>query len=467
MAKTQKPKMRWTPSSWRGLPAKHIPEDYPDPAALLDVESTLKSYPPLVYPGEAVRLKDKLAKVAMGEAFLLQGGDCAESFKEFHPDNIQDTFRVMMQMAVVLTYGAGQPIVKVGRIAGQFGKPRSSPIEEINGVTLPSYRGDNINGMAFTEESRIPDPQRLLKAYGQSAATLNLVRAFSNGGLADLRNIHKWTLGFVGGSETSRRYQELCDKITDAMEFMQACGVTSYNTPQMSATDFYTSHEGLLLGYEEAMTRMDHVTGQWFSTSGHMLWIGNRTRQLDHAHVEFFRGVNNPIAMKIGADLSPNELLKLIDVLNPNNEPGRLTLIARYGHDKVVNGLPQLARAVKREGRHVVWSCDPMHGNTHKTDSGFKTRPFDRILAEVKAFMQVLHSEGCWPGGVHFEMTGQNVTECIGGTARAVREADLSSRYHTHCDPRLNADQALELAFLVAEELKVYRRDEFSGRAIA
>ncbi len=467
MAISQTPKARWTPASWRRLPAKHIPDDYPNPQALLDVEHNLKSLPPLVYPGEAIRLKEKLGRVARGEAFLLQGGDCAESFKEFHPDNIQDTFRVMMQMAVVLTYGAGQPVVKVGRIAGQFGKPRSSPVEEKNGITLPSYRGDNINGMDFTEESRIPDPQRLLKAYGQSAATLNLVRAFSNGGLADLRNIHNWTLGFVGGSETSKRYQELCDKITDAMEFMQACGVNAHNTPQMASTEFYTSHEGLLLGYEEAMTRMDHVSGKWFSTSGHMLWIGNRTRQLDHAHVEYFRGIQNPIAMKIGEGLSPDELLRLIDVLNPHNEAGRLTLIARYGHDKVVSGLPQLARAVKREGSHVVWSCDPMHGNTHKTDSGFKTRPFDRILKEVKGFMQVLHSEGCWPGGVHFEMTGQNVTECIGGTARAVREADLSSRYHTHCDPRLNADQALELAFLVAEELKAYRKNEGFRQAIA
>ena len=467
MAAKKTSRARWTPSSWRGLPAKHIPDDYPDPQALADVETQLKSHPPLVYPGEAIRLKEKLADVAMGKAFLLQGGDCAESFKEFSTDNIQDTFRVMMQMAVVLTYGAGQPVVKVGRIAGQFGKPRSSPVEEINGVTLPSYRGDNINGMEFTEESRIPDPQRLLKAYGQSAATLNLVRAFSNGGLADLRNIHKWTLGFVGGSEQSKRYQELCDKISDAMEFMQACGVTSHNTPQMSATEFYTSHEGLLLGYEEAMTRMDHISGKWFSTSGHMLWIGNRTRQLDHAHIEYFRGINNPLAMKIGEGLSPDELLEIIDVLNPNNDPGRLTLIARYGHDKVVKGLPELARAVKREGRHVVWSCDPMHGNTHKTDSGFKTRPFDRILAEVKGFMQVLHSEGCWPGGVHFEMTGQNVTECIGGTARAVREEDLSSRYHTHCDPRLNADQALELAFLVAEELKAYRGKEGGQKIVA
>ncbi|MGB0908603.1 MAG: class II 3-deoxy-7-phosphoheptulonate synthase [Maricaulaceae bacterium] len=451
---------KWTPSTWRDKPAKHIPNDYPDTDHLNNVETTLKGYPPLVFAGEARKLKDRLADVAMGKAFLMQGGDCAESFKEFHPDNLRDMFRVMMQMAVVLTYGAGQPVVKVGRIAGQFGKPRSSPIEERNGVTLPSYRGDNINGMAFTPEDRIPDPERLLKAYGQSASTLNLIRAFSTGGYANLRNIHKWTLGFVGNSETTQKYSELCEKISDAMDFMEACGVTPQSTPQMAATDYYTSHEGLLLGYEEAMTRIDSTTGRWYDTSAHMLWIGNRTRQLDHAHVEFFRGIENPIAMKIGEGLDPDELLRLLDVLNPENEAGRMTLIARYGHDKVAQGLPTLARAVKSAGRHVVWSCDPMHGNTHKTDSGFKTRPFDKILSEVKNFMQVLHSEGCWPGGVHFEMTGQNVTECIGGSARAVREEDLSSRYHTHCDPRLNADQALELAFLIAEELRSYRKDE-------
>ena len=396
----------------------------------------------------------------MGKAFLMQGGDCAESFKEFHPDNIRDMFRVMMQMAVVLTYGAGQPVVKVGRIAGQFGKPRSSPVEIRDGVELPSYRGDNINGMEFDPATRRPDPQRLLKAYGQSASTMNLLRAFATGGYANLRNIHKWTLGFVDGSEQTAKYKALCEKIEDALDFMEACGVTPASTPQMAATDFYTSHEGLLLGYEEAMTRIDSTTGRWYDTSAHMLWIGNRTRQLDHAHVEFMRGVENPIAMKIGEGLEPDELMRLLDVLNPNNEAGRMTLIARYGHDKVTNGLPSLARAVKRAGRHVVWSCDPMHGNTIKTDSGYKTRPFDNILTEVRQFMQVLHSEGCWPGGVHFEMTGQNVTECLGGSANMVSEADLSSRYHTHCDPRLNADQALELAFLISEELGSYRREE-------
>lgn len=450
---------KWTPSSWRSMPAKHIPQDYPDAAHLAEVEATLKGYPPLVFAGEARRLKARLGDVALGKSFLLQGGDCAESFKEFHPDNLRDMFRVMMQMAVVLTYGAGQPIVKVGRIAGQFGKPRSAPIEVRDGVTLPSYRGDNINGMAFTPESRIPDPERLLKAYGQSASTLNLLRAFSSGGYANLRNIHKWTLGFVSGEQTEK-YKALCDKISDAMDFMEACGVTPESTPQMAATDYYTSHEGLLLGYEEAMTRIDSTSGRWYDTSAHMLWIGNRTRSLDEAHIEFFRGIENPIATKISDDMSPDALLKLIDVLNPANEPGRLTLIARFGHDKVAKGLPALARAVKAEGRHVVWSCDPMHGNTEKTNSGYKTRPFNKILTEVKTFMQVLHSENCWPGGVHFEMTGQNVTECLGGSARAVREEDLSSRYHTHCDPRLNADQALELAFLIAEELGSYRKEE-------
>jgi len=451
---------KWTPSSWRTKPALHIPDDYPDTDHLAAVENSLRGYPPLVFAGEARKLKAKLAKVAMGEAFLMQGGDCAESFKEFHPDNLRDMFRVMMQMAVVLTYGAGQPVVKVGRIAGQFGKPRSSPIEVRDGITLPSYRGDNINGMGFSAEERLPDPERLLKAYGQSASTLNLIRAFSTGGYADLRNIHKWNLSFASGSETGEKYKKLCDKISDALDFMQACGVTAQSTPQMASTEYYTSHEGLLLGYEEAMTRIDSTTGRWYDTSAHMLWIGNRTRQLDHAHVEFFRGIENPIAMKVGEGLEPDELLSLLDVLNPENEAGRITLIARYGHDKVAKGLPVLARAMKREGRHVVWSCDPMHGNTIKTDTGYKTRPFDYILAEVKSFMQVLHSEGCWPGGVHFEMTGQNVTECLGGSAAEVREEDLSSRYHTHCDPRLNAKQALELAFLIAEELKGYRREE-------
>ncbi|MCF6221161.1 MAG: 3-deoxy-7-phosphoheptulonate synthase class II [Robiginitomaculum sp.] len=448
----------WSPSSWRTKPAKHIPDDYPNPVQLDEVEATLSGYPPLVFAGEVRRLKQRLGDVAMGKAFLMQGGDCAESFREFHPDNLRDMFRVMMQMAVVLTYGGGKPVIKVGRIAGQFAKPRSSPVETIDGITLPSYRGDNINGMEFTPESRMPDPERLLKAYGQAASTLNLLRAFSTGGYANLNNIHKWTLGYVKDSPQSQRYSDLCDKISDAMDFMQACGVTPESTPQMAATEYYTSHEGLLLGYEQAMTRIDSTSGRWYDTSAHLLWIGNRTRQLDGAHVEFLKGVENPLAVKIGPELQPDELLRLIDVLNPKNEAGRITLIARYGHEQVAKELPTLARAVKRAGKHVVWSCDPMHGNTLKTASGYKTRPFNRILAEVKNFMQVLHSEDCWPGGVHFEMTGQNVTECIGG-ARELREEDLSSRYHTHCDPRLNADQALELAFLIAEELRANRVD--------
>ena len=454
----------WTPATWRTKPAKHIPEDYPDMEKLAQVEKTLTGYPPLVFAGEARRLKARLADVANGDAFLLQGGDCAESFAEFHPDNLRDMFRVLMQMAVVLTYGGGKPVVKVGRIAGQFGKPRSSPVEERDGVTLPSYRGDNINGMAFNEKSRIPNPKRLLQAYSQSASTLNLLRAFSTGGYADLRNIHKWTLGFVAGSEQTKRYQELCDKISDAMDFMQACGVTPETTPQMASTELYTSHEGLLLGYEQAMTRIDSTSGRWYDTSAHMLWIGDRTRQLDGAHVEFLSGIENPVAMKCGPTLEPDDLLRICDKLNPRNEPGRLTLINRFGHENVGKHLPQLAQAIQREGKSVVWSCDPMHGNTLKTSTGYKTRPFDRILSEVRNFNDVLHAENCYPGGVHFEMTGQNVTECIGG-ASAVREEDLSSRYHTHCDPRLNADQALELAFLISEDMRSQRSEQATRKA--
>ena len=460
MALQEKWQQKWTPSSWRSRPALHIPEDYPDAEALKAVETTLAGHPPLVFAGEVRKLKARLGRVAAGEEFLLQGGDCAESFAEFHPDNLRDMFRVMMQMAVVLTYGGGKPVVKVGRIAGQFGKPRSSPTETRDGVTLPSYRGDNINAMAFTPEARIPDPERLLKAYGQSAATLNLIRAFSTGGYANLRNIHKWTLGFVGESEAAERFKDLADKIEDALDFMEACGVTAKSTPQMEATDYYTSHEGLLLGYEQAMTRIDSTSGRWYDTSAHMLWIGNRTRQPEGAHVEFFRGVENPIGIKVGEGLEPDELMELLDILNPKDEAGRITLIARYGAEKVAKGLPGLVRAVEREGRTVVWSCDPMHGNTLKTASGYKTRPFDRILREVTDFVDAVRAEGANPGGVHFEMTGQDVTECVGGNAVEIREADLSDRYHTHCDPRLNATQALELAFLLAEKLKTDRVEE-------
>ena len=448
--------MTWKPDSWRAKPAKHIPEDYPDAAALASVEGRLKAFPPLVFAGEVRRLRTQLAKVSNGEAFLLQGGDCAESFKEFSADNIRDTLRVMLQMAVVLTFAASKPVVKVGRLAGQFGKPRSAPIETIDGVTLPSYRGDNINGMDFTPEARMPDPERLIQSYSQSASTLNLVRAFSHGGYADLANVHRWMLGFVDRSPQGERYKALADRISDALSFMNACGVNSQSVPQMAQVDVYTSHEALLLGFEEAMTRVDSTSGDWYDTSAHMLWIGHRTRQVDHAHVEFCKGIRNPLGIKCGPGLETDELLRLIETLNPKDEAGRITLITRFGSDGVKDGLPPIVRAVKKSGRNVVWSCDPMHGNTLKTDSGFKTRPVDRILSEVSQFIDIVSSEGCYPGGVHFEMTGQDVTECIGG-AQAISESDLSSRYHTHCDPRLNGEQALELAFLIAEKLQLMR----------
>jgi 3-deoxy-7-phosphoheptulonate synthase len=391
--------------------------------------------------------------VAAGKAFLLQGGDCAESFKEFHPNNIRDTFRLILQMAVVLTFAGKKSVVKVGRIAGQFAKPRSASIEEIDGVTLPAYRGDNINGMEFTPEARAPDPQRLVQAYLQSAATLNLLRAFAQGGYASLANIHKWMLSFVDRSPTADRYKAMSARITDAMEFMEACGITAATTPALAGTDFYTSHEALMLGYEQAMTREDSTRpGEFYDTSAHMIWIGDRTRQHDHAHVEFCRGVHNPLGLKCGPSLAPDDLIRLIDILNPDNIPGRLTLIARFGSDKVEQGLPKLVRAVQKEGRTVVWSSDPMHGNTEKTNTGYKTRPFDRILTEVRQFIDVVEGEGAHAGGVHLEMTGQDVTECTGG-AHQITAMDLQDRYHTHCDPRLNNEQALDLAFLIAEKL--------------
>ncbi len=447
----------WTPDSWRNFPIEQQPV-WPDPAAVEAVESKLKTYPPLVFAGEARRLKAQLGDVAEGRAFLLQGGDCAESFAEFHPDNIRDTFRVLLQMAVVLTYGAGCPVVKVGRMAGQFAKPRSSPVEVQNGVELPSYRGDIINGIEFTPEARQPDPSRMFQSYLQAAATLNLLRAFAQGGYADLHQVHRWNHGFVARSPQGERYQELADRISDALAFMEACGVTSETTPQLASTEFYTTHEALLLGYERALTRVDSTTGDWYDCSAHMLWVGNRTRQVDGAHVEFLRGVGNPIGLKAGPSLDADDLLRLIDVLNPNNEPGRLTVISRMGADKVEALLPPLVRAVEREGRKVVWSCDPMHGNTVKSSTGYKTRAVDRILAEVRGFFAVHQAEGTYAGGVHFEMTGQDVTECIGG-AQAITERSLSDRYHTHCDPRLNASQALELAFLISEALKKERSE--------
>jgi 3-deoxy-7-phosphoheptulonate synthase len=444
---------RWTPSSWRSKPALHIPADYPDAAALTRVETELRRMPPLVFAGEARRLKSLLGEVADGRAFLLQGGDCAESFKEFSADNIRDTFRLILQMAVVLTFAGGKPVVKVGRMAGQFGKPRSSPVETQGTVTLPSYRGDNVNGMDFTPEQRIPDPERLLKAYSQSAATLNLLRAFAGGGYADLHNVHRWTLGFVSDSPQGARYKALSDKISESLDFMRALGINADSFPAMHQVEFFTAHEALLLGFEEALTRTDSTTGDLYDTSAHLLWIGERTRQLDHAHVEFMRGIKNPIGLKCGPTLEADELIRLCDALNPANEPGRLTLYGRFGSDKIAGRLPALMNATRREGRAVVWAIDPMHGNTLTANNGYKTRPFDRILAEVKSFIEIAEAEGVHPGGVHLEMTGQNVTECLGG-ARALSEGELSDRYHTHCDPRLNGEQALELAFLVAERLK-------------
>jgi 3-deoxy-7-phosphoheptulonate synthase len=421
------------------------------------VEDELRRMPPLVFAGEARRLKSLLGDVAAGKAFLLQGGDCAESFKEFSADNIRDTFRLILQMAVVLTFAGGRPVVKVGRMAGQFAKPRSEPIETIGGVTLPSYRGDNINGMEFEPAARAPDPERLLKAYAQSASTLNLLRAFAGGGYADLHNIHRWTLGFVDGSPQGARYSELSDKISESLAFMEAIGVTPQSHPDLARVEFFTSHEALLLGFEEAMTRVDSTSGDWYDVSAHLVWIGERTRQLDGAHVEFMRGIKNPVGLKVGPTVEPDDLLGLIDALNPHDEPGRLTLYGRFGADKIAARLPRLMDATRRDGRQVVWAIDPMHGNTLKANNGYKTRPFDRILAEVRAFIEIAQSEGVHPGGVHLEMTGQNVTECLGG-ARALSEGELADRYHTHCDPRLNGEQALELAFLVAEKLKAERQ---------
>jgi 3-deoxy-7-phosphoheptulonate synthase len=455
----------WSPSSWRAKAIKQAP-DYQDKAALAVVEKRLSSFPPLVFAGEARDLKRRLAAVAAGEAFLLQGGDCAESFAEHHADNIRDFFRVFLQMSVVLTYAGSLPVVKVGRLAGQFAKPRSSPTETKDGQELPSYRGDIVNGPDFTSQARIPDPERQLEAYRQSAATLNLIRAFASGGYADLERVHAWNLGFVGDSPQGHRYAQLADQISETLNFMRACGFTSETIPQLRSTEFYTSHEALLLGYEQALTRLDSTSGDWYATSGHMVWIGDRTRQPDHAHVEYFRGIKNPIGLKCGPSLEPDGLLQLIDLLNPTNEAGRLTLICRFGHDKAADKLPQLIRAVEREGRTVVWSCDPMHGNTIQAATGYKTRPFERILSEVETFFDVHLAEGTHAGGVHIEMTGQNVTECTGG-AVAISESDLSDRYHTHCDPRLNADQALELAFLLAERLKQERADRIMPAAAA
>ena len=449
---------KWTPASWTAHEALQLPT-YPDAGALSRATATLGNFPPLVFAGEARDLTTDLARVVRGEAFLLQGGDCAESFAEFHPNNIRDTFRVLLQMAVVLTFASKLPTVKLGRMAGQFAKPRSADTETIEGIELPSYRGDIINDIAFEAEGRAPDPQRMVQAYNQSAATLNLLRAFSGGGYANLHQVHAWTHDFMGRSPWTKQYRDVADRIGEALDFMAACGINPDTVPQLKTTQFYTSHEALLLPYEQALTRQDSLTGDWYDTSAHFLWIGDRTRFEGSAHVEFLRGIGNPIGVKVGPSLTPDVLLRLLDTLNPGRISGRMTLITRYGHDKIEAGLPALVRAVKREGHPVIWSCDPMHGNVIKAgNTGYKTRPFERILAETRGFFAVHRAEGTYGGGIHVEMTGQNVTECTGG-AVDVTELSLGDRYHTHCDPRLNAAQSLELAFLLAEMLNAELKD--------
>ena len=449
---------QWTPSSWRAKTAKQMPT-YDDAQQLHNVEARLAKLPPLVFAGEARRLKKRLAKVAAGEAFLFQGGDCAESFAEFSANNIRDTFRLILQMAVVLTFGGGTPVVKIGRMAGQFAKPRSDDFEKRGDMVLPSYRGDIVNGLDYTAEARRPDPERMIHVYNQSASTLNLLRAFAQGGYADLNQVHSWTLKSLDSSLQGDRYRKLAERIDEALTFMAACNITGETTSAIRETDFFTSHEALLLPYEESLTRVDSTTGDWYDVSAHMLWIGDRTRQPDGAHVEFMRGIKNPIGMKCGPSMPVDDLLRLIDILNPANEPGRLTLITRMGSEKIKTHLAPLLRAVKKEGRAVVWCSDPMHGNTSMSSTGFKTRDFDRVLSEARDFFSICNSEGVYPGGIHLEMTGQEVTECIGG-ASALTDKHLSERYETHCDPRLNATQALELAFLVADHLKAERKNQ-------
>ncbi|WP_028299996.1 class II 3-deoxy-7-phosphoheptulonate synthase [Oceanospirillum beijerinckii] len=445
----------WTPASWRDKTALQMPT-YPDQRALASVEDQLAALPPLVFAGEARQLQAELAEVAAGRAFLLQGGDCAESFNEFSANHIRDTFMVLLQMAVVLTFAGQSPVVKVGRMAGQFAKPRSSDNETVDGVTLPSYRGDIINDNAFTAEARIPDPERMVKAYNQAASTLNLLRAFSRGGMADLHQVHQWNRDFVEKSPALERYHDLADRIDETLAFMKACGIKPDSSPSTHETRFYTAHEALLLPYEQALTRQDSLTGDWYGCSAHMLWIGDRTRQLDGAHVEYCRGVNNPIGVKAGPTTDPDDLIRLLDRINPNNDAGRMNVIVRMGADKIEEYMPALVRKVQQEGRSVVWSSDPMHGNTIKACTGFKTRDVNAVLQEMKHFFAIHKAEGSVAGGVHLEMTGRNVTECIGGRFE-ITEQDLGDRYHTFCDPRLNADQSLELAFLIADSLKEAR----------
>ena len=445
----------WNIDSWRNFPVKHQPT-YGDTNVLKNTEERLKSLPPLVFAGEARTLKEKLASVSEGKAFLLQGGDCAESFAEFNADNLRDTFRLILQMAAVLTYGASLPIVKVGRLAGQFAKPRSEATENRDGIALPSYLGDIINGIEFTKEQRAPDPERMIKAYSQAASALNLLRAFSTGGYADLHEVHRWNLDFLEGSAQDNKYRIIADRIGECLDFMKACGINKNTAGLISTVDFFTSHEALLLSYEESLTRVDSLTGKYYDCSSHMLWIGERTRSLNEAHIEFMRGIGNPIGVKIGPTTSADDIMKLINKLNPENEAGKLTLISRMGKDKIGNILPNLVRKVDSEGMKVVWSCDPMHGNTFKAQTGYKTRAFDNIMSEVEQFFQIHRSEGTYAGGIHLEMTGQDVTECVGG-AQEIKEENLGDRYHTHCDPRLNASQGLELAFRLSEELSKYR----------
>ena len=442
----------WTPDSWRDFPILQQP-NYNNWAELKDVEQQIHSFPPLVFAEETRELYRQLGEVAEGRGFLLQGGDCAESFADFNAANIRDTFKVMLQMAVVLTFGGKVPVTKIARMAGQYAKPRSADMETIDGVSLPSYRGDIVNSFEFTEAARKPDPQRLITAYHHSASTLNLLRAFAQGGLADLHQVNRWNMSFVASNPNRERYQHLADRIKDSLEFMEVLGITSESTPTIKETQLFTSHEALLLNYEQALTRRDHLTGNWYDCSAHMVWIGERTRQLDHAHLEFFRGIHNPVGVKIGPSMDPDDLIKLIDTVNPENDPGRLTLITRMGADVLGDKLPALVRKVQQEGRKVVWSSDPMHGNTIKASNGYKTRNFDAVLKEIQDFFAVHKAEGSWAGGVHFEMTGQHVTECTGG-AYGLSEADLSQRYKTQCDPRLNADQVQELAFLITDALK-------------
>ena len=454
--------MIWKPNSWRNYPVVQMPT-YPDESKVNSVEAKLSFKPPLVFAGEVQALKKSLALAEKGNAFILQGGDCAESFSQFSANGIRDTFKVLLQMAVILTYGSSIPIIKIGRIAGQFAKPRSSDVEIIDGIELPSYRGDMINDMEFNKTARQPDPQRLIDGYEQSAATLNLIRAFAQGGMANLEKVHEWTLGFLNDTPETDKYREIANRISESLNFMKACGLTSSSVPQLRETDFFTSHEALLLNYEEALTREDTITAEkgWYATSAHLLWVGDRTRQFDHGHIEYLSGIQNPVGIKCGPSLEKDDLIRLLDKVNPNNETGKVVLICRMGSEKVNEHLPKLIKNIKANGKNVTWCCDPMHGNTIKASNGYKTRRVAEILNEVNNFFLVHKSEGTLPGGVHFEMTGSNVTECLGG-ANEVKESDLGSRYHTHCDPRLNGSQSLELAFLVSDLIKSFRNGKGS-----